>query len=733
MKFLKKLEKEKVKVWEDFYLNYQVMLKIIEPFKIQYRKKLDKAVSKTRYSIALTQQSIDTNSLLANYYVPDENFDFSKMDNTFLEQFKEELKKINHFFIETFYSRLKIRFNSINEQIHHADLINEFEIYEDTFEMAIKEVYKELSLLEHFIQLNMEAKEKLLKKYEKYFKYYFDSEEDHDKVPSLRKTINVFIENHTELLTSEATIRELKDNLNKLFNHYFSGKYKKSTHRILKSYLTSTRLTETESFYLGFFIGLLFFIFAIIIFLAYNYHIDMDVDSDFKSIFPMFRGFFIVCLYWWILGFNVYFWNKSNISYKVIFKFDNHFSTVIEICKRASFFTFILFATILIYIIQRANIPVISNFVIGIPSHILPLICWGTFIFYIFFPFEGVFNYEGRIYLHQLVGESMGSFLLKTDFRHVWLIDQMTTFISTMRDMEYTLCYYAYYDAPLYAIVEHCSKTRGIYLFIAFFPNMLRILQCLKQIYDTKKRYPQNLNIIKYSLNIIVAVLSFFWPTFPILHSFWFIFTFISSCYSFAWDIKMDFGLLQNGKNYPLRDKLYYKKKWIYYIVSILDFFLRFLWLITLSPEVINEFIRPESLSIILSSLEIFRRGMWNLIRVEYKHLEISKEFKVTNDVELPFLKQGMKFVNNENNLLGIMGMNREQKIQYELEKIMEERDRRGSVKYESRFIPDHEAISQNNVNDDLNEYLKAYNINTRQNMDLPIEGSYKKVLSRKI
>ena len=195
----------------------------------------------------------------------------------------------------------------------------------------------------------------------------------------------------------------------------------------------------------------------------------------------------------------------------------------------------------------------------------------------------------------------------------------------------------------------------------------------------------------------------------------------------------MDFGFFQKGKNYPLRDKLYYKKKWIYYIVSILDFFLRFLWLITLSPEVINEFIRPESLSLILGSLEIFRRGMWNLIRVEYKHLEISKEFKVTNDVELPFIKQGVKFINNENNLLNLIGMNREQKIQYELEKIMEEKERRGSIKYESRFIPDTETNNRNSVNDDLNEYLKAYNINTRQNMDLPIEGSYKKVLSRKI
>ena len=730
MKFYEKFEKGKIKTWEDFYLNYQIMLKILEPFKHQYRKKLDRAVPKTRYSFALSQNSIDNNSLLANY-IPDNDFEFSKMDNMFTEQFKEELKKVNHFFIETFYGSLKQRFHSISEQINHADLINEFEIYEDTFEIAIKEVYKEVSLLEDFISLNQEAKEKLLKKYDKYFKYFFEDEEG--KVSNLRKTINDFIENNTELLNSDDKLRELKDNISKTFIHYFSGKYKNKTHKILKSYLTNVKLTESESFYLGFFIGLLCFIFIFIIFLAYNYDIDMDRDPDFKSIFPMFRGFFIVCLYWWILGFNVYFWNKANISYKVIFKFDNHFSTVIEICKRASFFTFILFASTLIYIIKRANIPLVSNIFMSIPSHILPLICWGTLIFYIFFPFEGIFNYEGRIYLHQLFAESMGSFLLKTDFRHVWFIDQMTTFISTMRDMEYTLCYYAYYDAPLYAIIDHCSKTRGIYLFIAFFPNMLRILQCLKQIYDTKKKFPQVYNIIKYFLNIIVACLSFFWPTFPFLHPVWFIFTFISSCYSFVWDIKMDFGLMQKGKNYPLRDKLYYKKKWVYYLISILDFFLRFLWLITLSPEVINEFIRPESLSLILGSLEIFRRGMWNLIRVEYKHFEISKEFKVTNDVELPFIKQGVKFVNNENNLLNLIGMNREQKIQYELEKIMEEKERRGSVRYESRFIPDFEPITKNNINDDLNEYLKAYEINTRQNMDLPIEGGYTKVLSRKI
>ena len=39
MTFYQQFEKGKVKVWEDFYLNYTIMLKILEPFKIQYKKK----------------------------------------------------------------------------------------------------------------------------------------------------------------------------------------------------------------------------------------------------------------------------------------------------------------------------------------------------------------------------------------------------------------------------------------------------------------------------------------------------------------------------------------------------------------------------------------------------------------------------------------------------------------------------------------------------------------------
>lgn len=71
----------------------------------------------------------------------------------------------------------------------------------------------------------------------------------------------------------------------------------------------------------------------------------------------------------------------------------------------------------------------------------------------------------------------------------------------------------------------------------------------------------------------------------------------------------------------------------------ISNLFLRFMWILSMSPEMVAHLIRPELLSLMIFSLEVLRRGMWNFIRVEYKHIDICKEFKVTMNVELPFEK----------------------------------------------------------------------------------------------
>lgn len=140
-------------------------------------------------------------------------------------------------------------------------------------------------------------------------------------------------------------------------------------------------------------------------------------------------------------------------------------------------------------------------------------------------------------------------------------------------------------------------------------------------------------------MNILVSIASFYASESNLYYYLWLLLALISTLYSFAWDLKMDFGFLEKGDHFPLREKLSYKNKFFYYICVVVNLILRFFWVLTVSPDVVLSFIRPEFFFFIISFMEVFRRGMWNFIRVELEHIKICKEFRVTIDVELPFKK----------------------------------------------------------------------------------------------
>ena len=734
MKYQKKISKTFIKVWEDFYISYMTMFDILNPVYKKYKENKKKQMEKELLSKSFSG-NIDSDSLLPKE--SKENAidvkESKSVKQRFQEQFMLELKKVDFFYNQNLNKVIRPKIKEIKDQIKHANKINEFKMNADAFEMALKETYKDISLTRKFIETNLDIKDTLMKKYKKYFGIQTfnsfsrkkidnnsqiiieDEKENEEYDDELENTINEFINYQSSIGQYGDTLKSLEVEIEQCFGENFSFKYGSKTDKILKKYLKVKTITESQSFYLGLFIGFLLFQFGIICTLAWYYDIDMDRDPEFMSVFPMFRGFFVLCLYWWVHGLNITVWIKADISYRVIFQIDSNYSSPIQIFKRAAIFTFILLSCLLIYMIKRIYKGAFFGIFEPIPINTLPLICWGSLLVYTFCPFD-IWNYEGRAFLGQLAKESFGSFLLKTGFRHVFFMGQMCSFIATMRDMEYTVCYYAYYDAPLWAKIEYCRKTRGIYFFLAFLPNFIRILQNIKEIYDSKKLFPKLFSIINYCLSISVALLSFLWPQHPSLHIFWLIFTFISSCCSFAWDIIIDFGFLEKGKNYPLRNKLYYKPKIIYYFIALYNFVLRFFWLLTISPEVLGSFLRPETLSIILNSLEITRRGCWNFLKVENKHIDISKEFKVSNDIELPFVKVGGKYVNNESNLLNIMKMNRQEKIQVEIEKVLQENRQNSRIKYMSRNLSDLKE-AKGKMNNELNEYLEVYKNDTGVNM----------------
>ena len=734
MKYQKKISKTFIKVWEDFYISYMTMFDILNPVYKKYKENKKKQMEKELLSKSFSG-NIDSDLLLPKE--SKENAidvkESKSVKQRFQEQFMLELKKVDFFYNQNLNKVIRPKIKEIKDQIKHANKINEFKMNADAFEMALKETYKDISLTRKFIETNLDIKDTLMKKYKKYFGIQTfnsfsrkkidnnsqiiieDEKENEEYDDELENTINEFINYQSSIGQYGDTLKSLEVEIEQCFGENFSFKYGSKTDKILKKYLKVKTITESQSFYLGLFIGFLLFQFGIICTLAWYYDIDMDRDPEFMSVFPMFRGFFVLCLYWWVHGLNITVWIKADISYRVIFQIDSNYSSPIQIFKRAAIFTFILLSCLLIYMIKRIYKGAFFGIFEPIPINTLPLICWGSLLVYTFCPFD-IWNYEGRAFLGQLAKESFGSFLLKTGFRHVFFMGQMCSFIATMRDMEYTVCYYAYYDAPLWAKIEYCRKTRGIYFFLAFLPNFIRILQNIKEIYDSKKLFPKLFSIINYCLSISVALLSFLWPQHPSLHIFWLIFTFISSCCSYAWDIIIDFGFLEKGKNYPLRNKLYYKPKIIYYLIALYNFVLRFFWLWTISPEVLGTFLRPETLSIILNSLEITRRGCWNFLKVENKHIDISKEFKVSNDIELPFVKVGGKYVNNESNLLNIMKMNRQEKIQVEIEKVLQENRQNSRIKYMSRNLSDLKE-AKGKMNNELNEYLEVYKNDTGVNM----------------
>ncbi len=473
----------------------------------------------------------------------------------------------------------------------------------------------------------------------------------------------------SNLLNSLKKLSLEQTEIEKIFSEYFFDKYSSKAIKILKDYGSQTFFTQHQSFYFGFFLGILLVLTLLCLLIGYHFHIDMDDDAKFKTIFPMFRGYIVFILYFWHLAVNVYVWNLYHINYQLAFSFDdNHYSDVMSICKTAAFFSLLVVLMLLCYMIERTQIPIIYELVSFIPLEFTPLVCWVITFFYLFFPFQE-FNYLGRKYLFNLFFESMASITVKNELKHTWFGDQLTSLTGPLRDFEYTTCYYTHYFETVEEKKRLCDNHRTIVLCVNLFPYFVRLLQCIKTIIDNKKLMPDILNCVKYTLSLLVAISSYYSNTIIFFHKTWLIIAVTSSCYSYCWDMKMDYGLLQKGKNYPLRDKLIYEKKYIYYTAMTLNFFGRFAWVLTISPEVVYRFIRPEFFLMIIYLFEACRRGMWNFFRVELKHIDNCKNFQIGPKIDLLLQKNNEgDFILKDIKLVPIKNQIKKKEIINELE-----------------------------------------------------------------
>lgn len=193
-------------------------------------------------------------------------------------------------------------------------------------------------------------------------------------------------------------------------------------------------------------------------------------------------------------------------------------------------------------------------------------------------------------------------------------------------------------------------------------PLWFRFMQCLRQCYEARKRWPYLGNAMKYMVAAEVAMFGAFDP--EIKKSFsWNACFFFATFYQTFWDVFLDWevfevkfkqhqqqssgakaGFAYFEENYfslSLRDKRLYSHKSMYYTIFVINLFLRFFWTLSLIPS--NHLSRSGKLieqvgiglqryaTSMIAIAEIIRRTCWGLLRVELEAIKLMMNVESVN------------------------------------------------------------------------------------------------------
>lgn len=289
------------------------------------------------------------------------------------------------------------------------------------------------------------------------------------------------------------------------------------------------------------------------------------------------------------------------------------------------------------YIYKGQNLPFLNKNL----EIYLPPIVWIVFIGYMLFPSTRMFNYKGRVYFFEICRDIIISPFIYMGFLIPWATDQMLSLVIPLRDFSYTICY-SMSSIETGHINNNCFSYPYdlIEKIIIFSPLAYRFLQCIKVALQ-KTGWDSFMSIVnagKYMSSVIMTIFSFYLRDSNTMYWLWVAFLLISTFYSFAWDVRKDFGFMEpNSKNFLLRDKLYYPRKVFYYLAVLINFVLRFTWTLTLSPTALDNLIYKTMLTTVLGILETFRRSIWNYIRIELENLKYETDYSSVEGFELPF------------------------------------------------------------------------------------------------
>ncbi|TPX32333.1 hypothetical protein SmJEL517_g04531 [Synchytrium microbalum] len=496
---------------------------------------------------------------------------------------------------------------------------------------AILEYYRSLSLLKNYQTLNRVALEKSLKKYARHFEDWGGRAAYARKVLKL----SLFDKKHD-------VVPKMITKTEQLYASTFAdGDKKRAMQRLrLPDLRSQPHLLPTwrSGIYLGISLGPIFTT-------IHNLLNNQITSKDPYTMLQLYGGFAIPILASLLFSIDLYYWSHARINYVFIFQLDpRNFLVLQEYIEVASFV--VMMWSIFLYL------TVIDNIFPFVPSEIYPVIFAGLVILIFVNPFNVMQKTSRYWFLSSLIRIVLSG-LYEVEFRDFFLADQLNSMTYFFVGLMYFGCALQHGLTDTDTYCNGASKS-WVLPVIAGLPPFWRLMQCGRRFIDSGGSAPHALNAIKYILSLAVIYLATaqniegdLW-----LRVLWIVVSACASLYATAWDVFWDWGLgkntadmkhpfLRNDLAYPfiwasaLRLSLLHKPTNLYYLAMPLDLVLRFGWIITLSPSFwVRQF---PALGFVLAIVEIGRRTLWNLFRMENEHVNNVGNFRAFLDMPLPF------------------------------------------------------------------------------------------------
>jgi hypothetical protein len=360
-------------------------------------------------------------------------------------------------------------------------------------------------------------------------------------------------------------------------------------------------------------------------------------------------------LFRFLWALSIFIWSRYSINYIALFQFADAKPNLVLVINETS--TQCVLYCINLMVFFRANVTgssIANTFLsYGCPS-ILIIMC-------LFYEFQQYSNYGNDIsrgiFAKKVLYDLITAPFSTVTFRAVYCANTLTSLTKVIADFVYASCWIvsgAFLRSDQtngnYGSDYLMCKTHKVKIFIAvlqIIPQYFRIMQLVHNYYKTG--VTANLvNIGKYTTTVVVIVLGLFYQKANPMYCTIIVF---STLYKWLWDVVMDWGLfdvlptLDGGCNQfntahhistasrsaaPetlfLRRHLMYPSYIAYHVAIWMDLVLRFLWIVSILPQGFFGDLVGTQMTFCLASLEIVRRAMWGLLRVEFEHLKFAQK-----------------------------------------------------------------------------------------------------------